>query len=264
MRLRLKNGLALGYKTRGAGPLVALVPPIACPKEIWDPVIALLESRCRVIAIEVRGHGESDVPQAPFSLDDCALDLIELLRAVGNGQRAVVAGCSMGAMVAMGTAVLGPDVVAGLVATNTHQRDAAGRAIIESRAVAALGGMPPTVQTTLDRWFNAAYQKAHPEHVALARGWLENADPIVHAWSWRAIKGLDYADRLKTLTLPKMVVAGEVDQSSAVAEVRHFAEEIGAAFRLIPGAGHLSALENPQAYAACIAEVLDTKPIATG
>lgn len=257
MRFRLKSGLALGYKTRGTGPLVALVPPIGCPKEIWDPVIAILEPRARVIAIEVRGHGESDVPQAPFTLDDCAADLIELLRALGNGRKAVVGGCSMGAMVAMGTAVLAPDLVAGLLATNTHQRDDAGRAIIEQRALACLDGMPPTIQTTLDRWFNAAYQKARPEHVALARGWLETADPIVHAWSWRAIKGLDYAARLKPLTLPKLVVAGEADQSSSVADVRHFAAEIGARFHLIPGAGHLSALENPHAYAACIVELLE-------
>lgn len=257
MRFRLQSGLALGYKTRGAGPLVALVPPIGCPKEFWDPVIALLEPRCRIIAIEVRGHGESDVPQAPFTLDDCASDLIELLRALGNGQQAIVGGCSMGAMVSMGTAVAAPDLVAGLLATNTHQRDEAGRAVMEGRAQAAMGGMPPTIETTINRWFNATYQNAHPEHVVLARGWLENADPIVHAWSWRAIKGLDYADRLKRLTLPKLVVAGEADQSSAVADVRHFASQIGATFRLIPGAGHLSALENPAAYAACIAELLD-------
>lgn len=259
MRFRLRSGLALGYKTRGAGPLVALVPPIGCPKEFWDPVIAVLEPRCRLIATEIRGHGESDVPQEPFTLDDCAADLIELLGALGNGRKAIVGGCSMGAMVAMGTAVAAPDLVAGLLASNTHQRDAAGRALMETRAQAALDGMSPTIATTLSRWFNTAYQEAHPKHVTLARSWLENADPIVHAWSWRAIAGLDYADRLTALALPRLVVAGEADQSSAVGDVRHFAERIGARFRLIPGAGHLSALENPRSYAACIAELLDAE-----
>lgn len=257
MRFRLKSGLALGYKTRGMGPLVVMVPPIGCPKEFYDPLIARLEHRCRVIAVEIRGHGESDVPPGPFTLDDCAGDVIELVRAVGNGQKIVVGGCSMGAMVAMGTAVLAPDLVSGLLISNTHQRDANGRALIGSRADAALPGMPNALATTLERWFNPAYRTAHPEHVALARDWLANADPVVHAWSWRAIQGLDYADRLKALRCPVMVVAGEADQSSSVTEVRHFAEEIGAHYRLVPGAGHCTPLENPQAYAAHICEFLD-------
>lgn len=257
MRFRLKSGLALGYKTRGAGPIVALVPPIGCPKEFWDPLIAVMEHRCRLIAIEVRGHGDSDVPPAPFSLDDCADDLIELLCALSNGRKALVAGCSMGAMVAMGCAVHAPDLVCALLASNTHQRDAAGVALIAARAQACLDGMAPTVQATLDRWFNAAYRQARPDHLALARGWLTGADPIVHSWSWRAIHSLDYAARLRPLAIPKLVVAGECDQSSSVAEVRHFASEIGARFRTIASAGHLTPLENPEAFAACLVEILD-------
>lgn len=257
MRFRLKSGLALGYKTRGAGPIVALVPPIACPKEFWDPLIAVMESRCRLIAIEVRGHGDSDVPSSPFTLDDCAGDLIELLRALSGGNRAIVAGCSMGAMVAMACAVQAPDLISGLLASNTHQRDDAGRAVIAARAKACLDGMSPTVQPTLDRWFSPAYQRSRPDHVALARSWLTDADPTVHSWSWRAIHGLDYAARLRPLAIPKLVVAGECDQSSSVGEVRHFAEEIGARFRTIASAGHLTPLESPQAYAACLFEIIE-------
>lgn len=257
MRFRLKSGLALGYKTRGAGPIVALVPPIGCPKEFWDPVISVLQDRCRLIAIDVRGHGESDVPSSPFTLDDCAGDLIELLRSLGDGRKTIVAGCSMGAMVAMGAAVHAPDLICGLLASNTHQRDATGQAIIAARAEACRNGMASTVEATLDRWFNAPYQQAHPEHVALARGWLANADPIVHSWSWRAIHGLDYAARLRPLSIPKLVVGGEADQSSSVAEVRHFANVIGAGFRQIASAGHLTPLEQPKAYAACLCEMLD-------
>jgi len=120
----------------------------------------------------------------------------------------------MGGMVSQAIAVEAPDLVAGFVIANTgYKRTDAARAALEERAQAAHVGMPNTIETTLARWFNDAYRLAHPEHVALARTWLEEADPIVHANGWRAIKGLDYADRLPAVPLPSLAIAGTEDQS---------------------------------------------------
>ncbi len=258
MRFRLSNGLAVGYKTCGAGPTIVLIPAIGCPKEFWDPVMAQLKTSYRVIAMEVRGHGESDVPAAPFTIDDLADDVIELLRAVGGG-RAIVGGCSMGGQIAQGVGVKAPDLLYGIFISNTgHLRDDTIREVMEGRAIAAEKGMPMELWTTLNRWFNEAYQKAHPEHVMLAHGWLSNADPIVHAWSWRAIKGLDYAERLRSLTVPALAIAGENDQSSGPAEVEEMARWLPHCdYRLCAGAGHLSPVEQPQTYAGFIKEFAD-------
>lgn len=84
MRFRLKNGLSIGYKTRGIGPTIVLIPAIGCLKEMWDGVIAELEDSYRCIAMEVRGHGDSDVPGQPFDMDDLSDDVIEMIRAIGG------------------------------------------------------------------------------------------------------------------------------------------------------------------------------------
>ncbi len=258
MRFRLKNGLSIGYKSRGAGPAIVLIPSIGCPKEMWDPVIAELERDYRLIAIEVRGHGESDVPGQPFTIDDCADDVIELVRAIGGG-KAIVGGCSMGGQIAQGVGVKAPDILHGIVISNTgYLRNDKIREVMEARAAAAEKGMPIGVWTTLNRWFNDSYQKAHPEHVALAHDWLLGCDPIVHAWSWRAIKGLAYAERLVALKVPALAIAGEHDQSSAVVEVEAMAKAIPhCSFRVCLGAGHLSPLEQPRQYASFLKEFAD-------
>ena len=259
MRLRLKNGLAIGYKTRGAGAPIVLIPSIGCPKDMWDGVMAELEGHYRVIAMEVRGHGESDVPTGPFTMDDLADDVIEFVRALCGGRKAIVGGCSLGGQISQGVGVKAPELLAGIVISNTgYLRNDKIRDIMEARAVAAEKGMPAGVWTTLNRWFDEAYQKAHPEHVVLAHDWLVNADPMVHAWSWRAIKGLAYAEQLKALKVPALAIAGGHDQSSASSEVEAMAKAIpNCTFRECKGAGHLSPLEQPREYAGYVKEFAD-------
>ena len=108
---------------------------------------------------------------------------------------------------------------------------------MEQRAKAAEHGMPRTLDTTLSRWFSAAYQLKHPEKVALMRDWLIEDDPIVHAWSWRAIRDLDFVDGLRKLAMPAMAVAGLDDQSTPVATMKAMAADIpGALYREIDSA----------------------------
>jgi 3-oxoadipate enol-lactonase len=258
MRFRLSNGLCIGYKTRGLGPAIVLIPAIGCPKEFWDPVIAELESSYRLIALEPRGVGDSDVPAKPFDMDDLSDDVAELIRAVGGG-KAIVGGCSMGGQIAQGVGVKAPELLHGIFISNTgYLRNDKIREVMESRALAAEKGMPGAIWTTLDRWFSAEYQRAHPEHVALAYDWLINADPIVHAWSWRAIKGLPYAERLKSLKVPALAIAGTNDQSSGPAEVEAMAKALpNCAYRECRGSGHLSPIEQPRQYAAFLKEFAD-------
>ena len=163
MRFRLSNGLAIGYKTRGAGVPILLIPSIGCPKEFWDPVMAELESHYRVIAIEVRGHGDSDVPPAPFTMDHLADDVIEMLRALTGGQKAIVGGCSLGGQVSQGVGVKAPGLLHGIVISNTgYLRNDKIREVMEARALAAEKGMPHAIWTTLNRWYNEATRRRIP------------------------------------------------------------------------------------------------------
>ena len=222
---------------------------------MWQLQVRALRSQYFIVSIDNIGHGESDVPGTPFTMDDLSDDIIELIRAVGGG-KAIVGGCSMGGQIAQGVGVKAPEFLHGIFISNTgYQRDDRIRKVMDDRALAAEKGMPGGIWTTLNRWFDAEYQKVHPEHVALAYDWLINADPIVHAWSWRAIKGLPYAERLRALAVPALTIAGSGDQSSAPAEVEAMAKALpNGTFRLCKPSGHLAPLEQPRQYAAFLRE----------
>jgi 3-oxoadipate enol-lactonase len=255
MRVRLSNGLSMNYETRGAGRPVLLLHPIGLKGAFWRGVAAELEGECRLIYPDFRGHGESDASLSPFSLIDLADDMIEFLRALPGPS--LVVGCSMGGMVAQGMAVRAPDLVSGLVIANTaHRRDEQSRAVMEKRARDAETNMPGVIDTTLTRWFNASFQLKHPDKVALMREWLSNADPVVHAWCWLAIRDLNFTDGLRKLSMPVMAIAGADDQSTPVAAMKAMAADIPGALYREMDCGHLSPLEQPKTFAQHLREML--------
>jgi 3-oxoadipate enol-lactonase len=254
MRFKLSNGLSIAYRTRGVGRTIVLLHPVGVRGAFWDDVVRELESDYRLIVPDARGHGDSDASSKPFDLDDLASDIAELLRAVGHPP-AVVVGCSMGGMVAQAIACNAPDLVRGFVVANTaHRRDDQGRATMEQRALQAEKGMAIVLPTTLSRWFDAPTMVAKPELVARARDWLLEADPVIHAWSWRAIRGLNYSERLKSVPMPALAIAGLRDQSTPVSAMQAMAKDIpGCAYREIDS-GHLAPLEEPVQFAALLRE----------
>lgn len=255
MRFRHENGLASGYSTRGSGAVIALLHPVGTDRTLWEPMMDALQDRYRLLAIDFRGHGESDTPTTAFSLADLAADVAELLSALGGGP-AIVAGCSMGGMVAQELALARPDLVRALVLTNTaHTLPDQGREMMRQRAASARQGMPALAEITIDRWFSAPFRAADSECVDRIRRQLLNDDPIVHGWCWEAIARLDTAPRLEGLDIPALVVTGEADVSTPPANAEALAATIrGSTCRIAPGAGHMLPLEQPDLLADWIDE----------
>lgn len=250
MIFRTRAGLGLHYTTRGAGRTVALLHPIALDGRFWQPVAHRLEAHCRVMCIDLRGHGGSDVPPHGFSLDEMAADVVELLQAVG-GERPVIVGCSLGGMVAQAIALQQPALAGGIVIANsTAAQTPQSREAILQRAASVADGMPRLVPQTLARWFSTTFQAEQPQIVELVAQWLQDADPIVHAWTWRAIAALDYAPRLLDIDVPALVVCSSLDTSCPPAAGRAIAAAIPrAAYEEIEGAAHMAPLEQPQRFA---------------
>jgi pimeloyl-ACP methyl ester carboxylesterase len=258
MRFRLSNGLSLGYRTRGAGRIVMFLHPIGTCGAFWDAVVARLADRYRCVTVDLRGHGDSDVPNDGFSLDDLGADVIELLRmerAVG----AVIVGCQLGGMVAQGIALKAPELLAGIVLADTsHRQTPEGHDAMQLRADASRNGMPEMVVATLARWFPAPFLALNPPEVQACRAWLNEDEPMVLSWAWEAIGDLSYGERLKDIKLPALVLRGSVDASSD----REIMQEMA---RLLPrgryveldGAGRVAPLEQPAAFSVKLREFLE-------
>jgi len=258
MHFHLSNGLSLAYHVRGAGRIVLFLHPIGTRAAFWDAVVDRIAGHYRCITVDLRGHGDSDVPAQRFSLDDLAGDAIELLRMERAGG-AVIVGCSLGGMVAQGVALVAPELLSGLVFADTAYRQTPeGRKIAQQRAEDALKGMPGMLDSTLARWFPPPFLALNPPEVQACRAWLLEDDPVVFSWGWEAIRDLDYGERIKSIAVPSLVVRGSVDAASQRDGMQAMAKLLPRArYAEIEGAGHVAPLEQPEAFATVLREFLE-------
>ncbi len=258
MHFRLSNGLSLSYRVRGAGRVLMFLHPIGTRGAFWDPVVERIADRYRCVTVDLRGHGDTDVPHDRFSLDDLADDVIELLR-MERGEGAVVVGCSLGGMVAQGVALKAPELLAGLILADTgHRQTPESRKGTQQRADDSLKGMPAMLDSTMSRWFPAPYLALNGPEVQSCRNWLLEDDPVVFSWGWEAIRDLDYGDRLKTIDLPTLVLRGSVDASSSRENMQAMAALLPRSrYVEIEGAGHVAPLEQAAEFSVLLTEFLE-------
>ncbi len=252
------NGVRLYYEVEGDGQPVLLLHPIGLDLTCWDAQVAALVPGFRVLRVDLRGHGRSQVPRAPYSLAGMAGDAHGLLQTLQIGAAHVI-GLSLGGMVAQVLALEHPDDVRSLVLADTVSTltPEARAAILERGAAARRGGMAAVLDTTLARWFTQGFLQA-----PVARRCRERllADDV-EGWAgaWQAISEVETQPRLKDIRVPTLVIAGEADVSAPPARAEAMAAAIpGARLHIVPGAPHMLPLEQPAAFNAAVLDFLRT------
>ena len=274
--VRSKDGTRLHTEVFGRrdGYPIVLAHGITCAIRVWAYQIADLAEDYRVIAFDHRGHGRSGVPprRGNYSLDHLAADLDAVLETtLGPGERAVIAGHSMGGIAITSWAERYPDRVpqrADAVALiNTTTGDLL-------RNVQFIPVPPPLDETrvraagTLLRTFGAAPLLRAAERPSrrfvstLAVG--RDADPAIAEFVYDLFASTPPAGRggwartlvdalgpqhigLKNLVVPTLVIGSEKDRLLPLVSSRRIADALPnlAAFVELPG-GHCAILERPQ------------------
>lgn len=242
----------LHYRLRGpdAGLPVLLLNSLGTDLRMWEGVADRLPD-LRLIGMDKRGHGLSATPQGDWTLDDLAADALALLDHLGVA-RALVAGCSVGGMIAQRMATLAPPRVAGLFLSNTAMKvgtDESWAARIADVAAQGLRGMAPAIMA---RWFGPAFRAsdaAKPWETMLMRG--EDAGYIA---TCRVLAAADLRQTSPAIACPVLLLGGSEDVSTPADLVRATAAAIpGARVEILQGAGHIPAIDSPGATARLLA-----------
>jgi 3-oxoadipate enol-lactonase len=235
----------------GSGAWVVLAHGIATDLGLWDGVARLLAPRFRVLQYDARGHGGSDTPPGPYDLDLLGRDALGVMDALGIG-RAHFVGLSMGGMVGLGLALHHPDRLLSLACCNARASapPAYRDAWAQRAAAVAAQGMEAMVEPSLSRWFAAGFREAQPDTAARVATMVRGTRPEGYRGCAAALQDLDYGARLHAITVPTLYLTGAEDAGAPPEVMRVMAEATpGARYVEIPGAGHLSAIERPEAVA---------------
>jgi 3-oxoadipate enol-lactonase len=246
------NGISVNYTLEGptSGPVITMSNSLASNLSMWDPQIPGLTSRYRVLRYDTRGHGGTDAPPGPYSLDELTEDVRVLLQALGIGRTHFV-GLSMGGMIGQIMALKYPQMLQSLALCDTMSRvPTEAKPMWDDRIHAAeTRGMEALVESTLARWFTEPFRQKGSPVLDQVRTMIRTTPTRGYAGCCHAIAALNLTDRLKAIALPTLIIVGEDDPATPVAASRMIHEQIkGSDLVILQSAAHLSNLEQPQAF----------------
>ncbi len=251
MKARI-NGIDLAYSDEGQGAHIVFLHAFPLNRTMWTPQVEALQNRYRVITIDLRGHGESDAPMWRYTLEQFADDVIALLQHLSI-TGATFVGLSMGGYVLFSLFRKYPDSVRGLVFADTRaQADTPeGKAARFSMAqIAYKRGTAAIADLMMAKLLSPAALTTRLDLIDQLRGMIIGNQISGIVGDLMAMEERpDSTDLLQKITCPTLVIAGKDDVASPPAEVQFIADQItGAEFACLPRAGHMSNMENPEAF----------------
>jgi pimeloyl-ACP methyl ester carboxylesterase len=221
-------------------------------------VLGKLEKHFRLVLLDNRGSGRSDIPSRSLKIADMAQDVISVLDHAGI-TRSNVLGASLGGMVAQEVAVLHPERINRLVLACTTPGWPFAFPLPASSALlaTALRGLP--AETALRRLVENALSPEtlmhHPDLVERLVAYHQSRSMDRRSWSAQALAGASYAGRLtqSRIRAPTLVMHGGVDKVVDPRNGKLLADRIpGAQLVVFPGLGHLLFWEDPENFAAAV------------
>jgi 3-oxoadipate enol-lactonase len=251
------GGARIHYQEEGRAdaPALLLCGSLGTDLRLWDPQMEAWCAGFRVIRHDWRGHGSSDAPQGPYTLDHLGADAISILDACGI-DRAHVCGESLGGIVALWLAARHPDRIGRAVFANTAARIGTAE-LWQARADAVLtGGMQAVTDIVMERFFSAEFRRWRPEVVRHVGEELEAMAPVGYAGCCLALRDGDLGDSVAEIRAPSLLIAGSADGAATVADAEWLQSRIEGSRLLVLDAGHLSNLERPEEFGAAVAAFL--------
>jgi len=254
------NEIHLNYELSGKedAPVVVLSHSLASSMIMWNPQLEALENNFRVLRYDMRGHGQSDAPQGPYSLEMLARDVIALIDNLGIGSMHFV-GLSIGGMIGQSLALTYPDRLTSVTLCDTSSilPDEAKTAFQDRIVAARKDGMSGQIDATMERWFTPGFLKSDRPEVTMIRDQIVATPPAGYIGCSEAICQLNYLDRLPEITLPTLIMVGEQDPGTPVAASIAIQERIaGSQLVILPSAQHLSNIEQAEAFNKALLEFL--------
>ena len=261
------NGVELAFVDRGRGRPVVFAHGFPLDHGMWQAQLEALAPRYRVIAPDLRGFGQSTLPDGPADggtsgMRQMADDLAALLDHLAVAQRVVLCGLSMGGYVAFQFQRAYPQRLAGLILCDTRaaaNAPAASEARLQAAQQVFRDGPHFLIDAMLPKLLTAATRQGRPDIVHELERTIEACQPRGIAAAARGMRQRpDVTAWLAEIACPTLVIVGQEDVISPPAEMHGIAAAIaGATIVEIPAAGHMSPVEQPAAVNRAILKFLD-------
>ena len=249
----LSSGIHLNVREDGPrdGPVVMFSNSLGTDLRVWDLLLAYMDPGLRIVRYDKRGHGLSDCPGAPYSMQQ----LVDDAQTVANALQIkdmVFVGLSIGGLIGQGLAAKKPEWFRALVLMDTAAK--IGTSAMWQERIAALrksDGMASMSDAVLDRWF-CDPMRGDNARLAPWRNMLERTPLEGYIGCCDAIANADFRESTAELEMPVLAMVGANDAATPPLIVEETAKLCKAELSVVDGAGHLPCVEQPQQTAALL------------
>ncbi|MFM0167848.1 3-oxoadipate enol-lactonase [Paraburkholderia sediminicola] len=253
------NGTELHYRIdgdrHGNAPWIVLSNSLGTDLSMWAPQVAALSKHFRVLRYDTRGHGHSEAPKGPYTIEQLAGDVLGLMDTLKIA-RAHFCGISMGGLTGVALAARHGNRFDRVVLCNTAARIGSPEVWVPRAAKARTEGMLALSNAVLPRWFTADYIEREPVVLALIRDVFVHTDKEGYASNCDAIDAADLRPEAPGIKLPALVISGTHDLAATPAQGRELAQSIPGARYVELDASHISNIEKADAFTKTVIDFL--------
>jgi 3-oxoadipate enol-lactonase len=251
------DGCALHYRFDGDSgqPILLFSNSLGSTIDMWDPQVPALTQHFRVLRYDNRGHGASDMPAGPYTMERIARDAKELIEGLEIGPVAFC-GLSLGGMVGMWLGASAPQLLTRAVLANTSSYFGQPDLWNQRLALIENEGMQAAAEGIVQRWLTNDFMQNDPATTAKMLAMVAGVAPTGYMAAAVAVRDMDLRDVLATISVPVLVIAGALDPATPPVMAEAIVEKIPNARLAILDAAHLSNIEKADEFNSLIMSFL--------
>jgi 3-oxoadipate enol-lactonase len=226
-------------------PVLVLANSLGTTLELWDRNVGAWTQSLRVLRYDARGHGGSDVPPGPYTVEELGRDVLGLLDELGI-ERASFCGTSLGGATGLWLAANAPERIERLVVACSSARFGEPDAWRERADRVRAGGVLAIAEAVVSRWFTAA---ASRELIDIHRAMLLSTPPDGYVATCEAVGAWDFRDRLSEISADTLVIAAAEDRAAPLEYSELIADRVPSSrLVVLERAAHLANVERADAF----------------
>ncbi len=249
------GGISYDLHGPSGAPALLFINSIGATRELWDRQRAAFAASYRVIQYDARGHGQSSVPQGPYTIALLAQDALAILDAE-QIPSAHVCGISLGGLTGLWLSIHAPQRVSSLALANTGARIGSIDSWTARIALVRKSGMTAVADLAIPLWFTDAFRAREPHTVQRFREMIESCPVEGYLGCCEALRDEDLREAVASVQCPVIAIAGSHDRATAPELLDFVHEQLPRSHLVTLDAAHISNVEQATAFTAALSAFL--------
>lgn len=251
------DGCRINVEIAGSdsAPALMLSNSLGTNIHMWDDQVDEWSKHFRVIRYDRRGHGQSDAPKGPYSMERLGRDAVSVLDALGV-EKTHWCGLSMGGMVGQWLGANAPERLGKLVLSNTNAYYADKKIWDDRIRFLESNDLDRLVDPNMERWFTADFRAKAPQAIARMKEIFLTTSKDGYVACCQGIRDMDFRASNPSIKASTLVIVGAQDPATPPAQGEAIAAQIPGAKVVSFEAAHIANMEQPAPYAKAVLDFL--------